>query len=133
MRTGELPIGAVADAYCDLHRHCTSLRAITGPERGRVTAKADAIVLEAVAFRVNTGGLRRVREEGVRQVHAYARGRVVSDDVAAVRDHPDAVRVRYNPFLFDHFVRADTQAPLAGADRLAIEGKAAYAIGLHPA
>jgi hypothetical protein len=124
----DLPIGALVDSYCDLHRRCTSLRCIAGERRGRVIGKADTVVLQDVTFRVNPGGLRRVREEGVRAVHAYARGTVVSGDAASVRDHPDAIRVRYNPFQFDSFVRADTEAPIAAAAVLAIDGKEAFAL-----
>lgn len=127
----ELPIGAVVDTYCDLHRHCTSLKALTGPEKGRVTAKADQVLLRDVTFRVLPGGLRRCREEGVRNVHAYARGTVVACDVAAVRDHPDAIRVRYNPYAWDTFVRADTEQPVRTADAFAVEGKTAWAVGVR--
>lgn len=122
--------GAVVDGYCDLHRHCTSLRAITGPSQGLVVGKADAVVMREVTFRVQPAGLRRTRESRVRNVHAYARGCVAGDDVASVRDHPDAVRVRYNPHRWDSFVRADTEAPVWSAAALAIEGKTAYAL-LH--
>lgn len=132
MRTALLPRGELVDGYCDLNRRCTSLRALAGPAKGRVAAKPKAVVLADVAFRVNPGGLARVRARQVRHVHAYARGRVVGDDVAAIRTHPEAVRVRYNPFLFDHFVRADTEAALSGVALLAIDGKTAWAIGPIP-
>jgi hypothetical protein len=121
--------GQVVDTYCDLHRHCTSLRAITGSKRGRVVGKAYQVLLRDVTFRVQPGGLRRVRETGEREVHAYARGTLAATEAAPVRDDPAAVRVRYNPFRFDGFVRADTEEILAGADALAIEGKCAWAIG----
>lgn len=122
-------LGQVVDTYCDLHRHCTSLRSISGPDRGLVVAKAAQVVIGDVAFRVQAGGLRRVRDSGVREVHAYARGRLTGCDAATVRDSPEAVRVSYNPFKADHFVRADTGQALTGAETLAIDGKAAYAVG----
>lgn len=122
--------GSVVDTYCDLHRHCTSLRAITGPDTGRVVGKADAVVMTDVTFRVQPGGLRRARESGVRNVHAYARGQVAGDDIAWVRDHPRAIRVRYNPHRWESFVRADTEEAVWSAAALAIDGKTAYAI-LH--
>ncbi|MEZ0168365.1 hypothetical protein [Microvirga sp. TS319] len=98
--------------------------------KGRVVSKPKQIVLRDVRFEVSQAGLRRTREENVPNVHAYARGFVRDQDVEAVRNHPDCVRVRYNPHLFDTFVRADTEEPITSAQVLAIDGKSSFAIGV---
>jgi len=125
----DLPQGEVR-CYCDLHRKCSSLKAMTGEKKGRVVAKPKQIVLKGVRFEVSAAGLRRTREEGVRNVHAYARGYVKDQDVDAVRNHPDAVAIRYNPHLFDTFVRADTLAPIHTAELIAIDGKKSWGVGV---
>ncbi|WP_262267240.1 MULTISPECIES: hypothetical protein [Microvirga] len=127
--TTDLPTGEVR-AYCDLHRRCSSLKAMTGEKKGKVVAKPKQVVLQDVRFEVSQAGLRRTREENVRSVHAFARGHVRDQDVAAVRDHPDAVQIRYNPHKFDTFVRADTLEPVATAQVFAIDGKLSYALGV---
>ncbi|WP_262029673.1 hypothetical protein [Microvirga sp. Mcv34] len=125
----DLPTGEVR-AYCDLHRRCSSLKAMTGENKGKVVAKPKQVVLRDVRFEVSQAGLRRTREETVRNVHAYARGHVRDQDVEAVRNHPDAVQIRYNPHKFDTFVRADTLEPVATAQVFAIDGKVSFAIGV---
>ena len=102
---------------------------MSGEKKGKVVAKPKQVVLRDVRFEVSQAGLRRTREENVRNVHAYARGHVRDHDVASVRDHPDAVQIRYNPHKFDTFVRADTLEPVATAQVFAIDGKPSYALG----
>jgi hypothetical protein len=117
--------------YCDLHRKCSSLKALQGPNKGRVVAKPVQVVLSGVRFEISQAGLRKVRETGVRNVHAYARGQVVGTDISEIVNNPAVVRITYNPHLYSQFVRVDSQAPITGADFIAIDGKTAYALGVH--
>jgi len=72
------------------------------------------LILEGpVAFTVAPAGLARSHAEGVRNVHAFARGRVLAALLIQVHPEPQAhrmgwVRVTYNPFKRDHFYRVDT-------------------------
>ncbi|QAY80361.1 hypothetical protein [Sphingosinicella sp. BN140058] len=122
--------GAEVRAYCDLHKRVSSVQSLRGDQKGRVVAKPRRLVLEGVRFEVSAAGLRRCRAEGVRNVHAYARGTVHGSDVEAITMNPAAVRVRYNPHAFSTFVRGDTEEPISGAAYLAIEGKTAWGLGL---
>lgn len=122
--------GTEVRAYCDLHRHVSSIKPMTGKRKGYVVAKPRRLVLKDVRFEISQAGLRRCRAEKVRNVHAYARGEVAGSNVDAVKNHPDAVRIRYNPHLFDNFVRGDTQQAIAGVAFLAIEGKTAWGLGI---
>lgn len=126
-----LPPGEVR-TYCDLHRRCSSVKALTGPEKGRVVAKPHEILMRDVRFEISAAGQRRARADGVRNVHAYARGYCVGEDVSGVCDNPNAIRVRYNPHLFDTFVRSDDLTPVYGAALLAIRGKECWALSPHP-
>lgn len=124
-----LPEGVVR-VYCDLHRRCSSVKALTGPSKGRVVAKPQQLVMRSVTFEISAAGQRRVRAEKIRNVHAYARGECVSHDVSQVRDHPAAVRVRYNPHVHDTFIACPANTPISGAALLAIDGKDCWALGV---
>ena len=64
------------DVYRDLHRKVSSVKALSGMNKGRVVDKPRTIiVLEDVRLRVSQAAVNKVRETGVRSVHAYARGR----------------------------------------------------------
>lgn len=124
----DIPVGLEVDAYFDLHRRVLSLRAIRGDLRGRVIAKPAGVVLRGVRFRVNRGGLVRARAEGRRNVHAYARGTVVSGDVAGLRGDPRAQRIRYNPFEYSSFVAVASGNPVSEAEIVAIDAQGAWAV-----
>lgn len=85
------------EVYFNLHKRLFSVR-----ESGRVIAHLPFIVLRDCTFAVQPAGLRRVRETGVKNVHAFVRG--------AWDRNPDtpfyiatAERVRYNPYISDTF------------------------------
>ena len=121
-----LPFGTVVDLYCNLRTKGGSLRAVGGPLAGRVIATPQQVELADVTFRVNAGGQSRARAEGVRNVHAFARGTVVAATGGA-RD--DGVRVVYNPYRHDTFVRADSGTPVHQAAHLALDGKECWCSG----
>jgi hypothetical protein len=82
---------------------------------GRIKATARQVRLVGVEFRVRQSGRRRMLETGVRNVHAYAIGRLV-DYV-----HPEETRrlqgmsgrvTFYDPRRFAAFVDSETQVPV---------------------
>jgi len=121
-------ISDVYDVYCDLHRKVSSVKALTGPDKGRVVDKPHDIVLEDVMLRVNQGAVRKVQETGVRSVHAYARGRRTMLDVETVKSREDAIRVRYNPRVRAEFFDADSGETITHLAFLAVEGKSAWGV-----
>ncbi|TXN63218.1 hypothetical protein [Methylobacterium sp. WL6] len=76
------------DVYRNLTRKRWSVRI-----GGWVAAHVEAIVLVGVTFRVSEASRVRCVRTGVRDVHAWARGRPGT----GTRPPPDAVRVRYRP------------------------------------
>ncbi|HSS64272.1 MAG TPA: hypothetical protein VLS27_07550 [Gammaproteobacteria bacterium] len=87
---------------------------------GRLKASARQVRLADVEFRVRQSGRRRMLEKGVRNVHAYAIGRLI-DFV-----HPEETRqlermsgraTFYDPMRFAAFVDSETKVPViyAGA------------------
>lgn len=82
---------------------------------GRLKASARQVRLADVEFRVRQSGRRRMLEQGTRNVHAYAIGRLI-DFV-----HPDETRTIdgmngraafYDPKRFSAFVDSETEAPV---------------------
>lgn len=64
--------------YFNLHRKCFSIRAEEGPEKGRVVAHADRVILRDVKMVVGQAGNRKVRETGQKNVHAFMRGHLAA-------------------------------------------------------
>ncbi len=116
------------DVYCDLHRKISSVKALSGMNKGRVIDKPRTIVLEDVHLRVSQAAVNKVRETGVRSVHAYARGRRTQLSPENVRARPDAFQVRYNPHERAEFFDAASGEALTQLALLAIEGKTAWGV-----
>lgn len=66
------------------------------------------VALKDVRFVVNTKGSKRVKDQGVRNVHAYVRGKLVEHDSTTTPDTAGMVQCTYNPFEHTSFIRTDT-------------------------
>lgn len=66
-------------------------------------AHRDLIVLAGCTFVVQPAGLRKVRETGVKNVHAFVRGTEV--EAPGGNDVAHWWQVRYNPHVHDTFMR----------------------------
>lgn len=120
-------IGSRVDVYYNLNKGCLSLRALDGPERGRVVGHADSVVLKDAEFVVQPGGRQRVLKEKRKNVHAFVRG-ILQAVNSLVRMHPATARpVMYNPYLYDSFVTRDTKEPVVSAPQVLIQGKSVTA------
>ena len=115
--------------YRNLHQNCWSVKALSGPHKGRVVLHAAEVLVAEPEFRVNEAGRQRVIQEKRKNVHAGVVGRIyqatvleeryattptscVRVDAAPDGEHyvgHEAYReVTYNPYKFDQFVFADT-------------------------
>lgn len=86
--------------YFNLHRRLFSVKALEGPDKGRVIAHRDFVTLTDVTFRVREGGRQRVIREGRKNVHAFVIGTLGYS--AEAWQAPAAVR--YNPYRSGTFV-----------------------------
>jgi hypothetical protein len=100
-------IGTDVDVYWNLHRKVWSVRDC---KTRRVVGHAKNIVLTDVTFRVSAAGNARVRAEGRKNVHAFARGTVSS--FGGILPHDDSVSVTYNPYKYTTFVEEVTKRPV---------------------
>jgi hypothetical protein len=112
--------------YFNLHKRCFSIRAMEGPEKGRVIAHRERVILYKGETRVSEAGRQRVIREQRKNVHAGIVG-YWSDDL------PESMRkqygicwlgsytLKYNPYKNKAFVSAVTGKERAGYIGLPIE------------
>ena len=116
-------LGERVEVYWNLHKDCYSVRALSGPDKGRVVAHTDSVELCDVTFAVQLGGRNRVLSERRKNVHAFMRGKVTIG-------LPDARYqvVTYNPYKYETFVDAATERPIMGASivKASIDGGRAF-------
>lgn len=105
--------GTRVDVYRNLNDDCLSIKSrdTDSDAYGTVIAHADFVLLEDVEFVVQDAGQQRVRETGVKNVHAVCRGTIVAVGMDAEMEwnlmvrmfDNDVVNVTYNPYETDHF------------------------------
>lgn len=66
------------ECYYNLHKLVFSVRALEGPDKGRVIAHATRVLLKDVSFVVQKAGREKVLKTGQKNVHAFVRGTWVS-------------------------------------------------------
>lgn len=95
--------------YWNLHRHCWSIKALEGPNKGRVISHATDVDLERVEFKVSQAGRARVLREKRKNVHAGVVGTLVERrDFGA---HIVSDKITYNPYRFASFVSVQAPSP----------------------
>ena len=70
----------------------------------KVVDRVQTAHVKDVKFVVQPAGRKRVLEEKRKNVHAFIRGELTDDRFMAV----GLVKVIYNPYEYDHFIRTDT-------------------------
>lgn len=117
-------IGTDVEVYWNLHRKVWSIR---DRRTRRVVCHAAGLTLDDVTFVVSAAGNARVRREGRKNVHAFARGTLVS-----FNGTPDdgADEVTYNPYKHTTFVLRDDGTPVHTAARAWLGPRMVWAKGL---
>lgn len=97
--------------YWNITRGVWSVKALQGPDRGRVIKHATDIILTNCVFKVSEAGRQKVLAQKVKNVHAGVVGYIDSPvDHCFANEHID---VTYNPYKFSTFVnRANTDEPV---------------------
>lgn len=107
----DMNIGQQVEVYWNLHRKLFSVR---DRQTKRVVGHTHRITLSDVLFRVQPAGNRKVRETGVKNVHAYIVGTVCDDIPDNVSAYPNR-RVTYNPHRYESFVYLSDEQPVHSA------------------
>lgn len=95
--------------YYNLHKSCWSVKALNGPNKGRVVARVPAITVYDAIFKVSEAGRQRVIKEKRKNVHAGVVGFLTgSADFSLTTDK----RVTYNPYKGPDFTLVETGEPI---------------------
>lgn len=87
--------------YWNLAKKCWSVKALEGPQKGRVVFRTDFLTLTDCTFKVREAGRARVLREQRKNVHAGVVGNFVVDSPKPVPSDP--LLVTYNPYRDGHF------------------------------
>jgi hypothetical protein len=92
--------------YWNLHKKVWSVQDV---KSGLVCDHLERISLEQAKFVVRKGGQKRVREEGKKNVHAFAEGWVSQEQD---EDHTHSwYDITYNPYKNDYFMMGNDEVP----------------------
>jgi hypothetical protein len=94
------------DVYRNLNKECWSVRSRETDNYGKVVDHTDTIIVVDAEFVVQPAGLKRTRETGVKNVHAFVRGiKESQQDYSDLLDEwgEPIYNVTYDPFKKDHF------------------------------
>lgn len=124
--------------YFNLHRKVWSIKALSGPDAGRVIGHATTIALRACTFKVSAAGRARVIAEGRKNVHAGVVGELLAVGNGtgplspAFLDSCGMLPVTYNPYRFDSFVEnvTDKHLPVREAAGVFMVGRSVFADGV---
>lgn len=115
--------------YFNLHKKMWSVKALEGPEKGRVIARTFYVALRDVQPRVSQKGRERVLREKRKNVHAGLVGYLMDWMQMPKYDrHLPETEITYNPYKSGNFYyRQDPDSDYTGsdfADLLVRDGKA---------
>lgn len=126
--------------YFNLHKQCLSLKAMSGPNKGRVIGYATEVQLDDVELKVSQSGRNRVLEEKAKNVHAGLIGNLksltpwetksplgfksLSDDEREC----GFISATYNPYKYNSFVLYPAETPVFKAKACLVRGRSIYLI-----
>jgi hypothetical protein len=93
---------------------------------GKVVEHVESITLEGVTFKVGQGGRARVLRERQKNVHAGAQGIRTDKKVTG-----ELIRISYDPYRWDSFMRLDTMKPIKSAEYVVINSTGVFAKGVR--
>lgn len=88
--------------YWNIHRGVWSVKALQGPNRGRVIQHVTDITLSDCVFKVSEAGRKKVLAQKVKNVHAGVVGYL--DSLVEPEVSGEHIDVTYNPYKFSTFV-----------------------------
>jgi hypothetical protein len=103
--------------YRNLRKKCYSVKALEGPNKGRVIAHANTLTLTDCQFKVSPSGRERVRRTGHKTVHAGVVGQWDGGIDTAMPSECKRT-LYYNPHKVDTFVHYLTYQPIAAAPKV---------------
>lgn len=114
--------------YFNLRKQCWSVKALQGPNRGKVIAHCTELTMIDCTFKVSEAGRQRVLRNKVKNVHAGVVGMVASYVTDTTWGRLD--QVTYNPYRYSTFVTKRDEQPVYSARAVFLVGRSVYARGL---
>jgi hypothetical protein len=98
--------------YRNVHRNTYSVKAMEGPDKGKVIHRSDHVLIAFPSAKVSEAGRQRVLREHRKNVHAGIVGELVSLEPQDFT----GPKLKYNPYRYDTFVHESNEAPFQGAN-----------------
>lgn len=95
--------------YYNLHKHCWSIKALEGNNKGRVIDHVDVVTLHDPIFKVSEAGRQRVINERRKNVHAGVVGQLTADNI---NPSQNSIHVSYNPYFAGFFYDRESKTPV---------------------
>ena len=114
------------DCYLNLNKDCVSVRSRESEDYGTVVSHEPKVHVRDVEFVVQPSGRQKVREEQVKNVHAFVRGKW--DESKQVLY---GTKVDYDPFGVGEFFEKETGRVVRGADLCCVTRQGVSAEGLE--
>ena len=112
--------------YYNLHRKVWSVKALEGPQKGRVVAHRESVMLLSPEAKVSQAGRKRVLQEQRKNVHAGIVGQWLEQSTPMCFDIWD--EITYNPYKYETFVYKDNGDVFDGASLAWMENRKVYVI-----
>ena len=112
--------------YYNLHKHCWSVKALQGPNKGKVIAHKDHVTLTNIIFKVSQAGRKRVIEEQRKNVHAGVVGYWDEQYTIAPMYIETVEEVTYNPYKYSTFVKKLDESIISHANIAYLSNRRVY-------
>ena len=115
------------EVYRNLHKKCWSVR---NNSTGHVLWHCTEVLLKDVDLVVRPAGRAKVRREKRKNVHAFAKGKILYTSVGNNLKKIDADKymekfkqIVYDPYQYESFVYEDSKEPIFKADTVYLDNK----------
>lgn len=101
--------------YFNLRKRLFSVKALEGPNKGRVIAHMESVVIDGAQFKVSQAGRARVIRNQRKNVHAGVVGQLYTG-TKDEREYP--VSITYDPYKYETFVDLAGGRPVLSANHV---------------
>lgn len=115
--------------YYNLHKHCWSVKALEGEQKGKVIHHAESVILQNASGKVSQAGRKRVIKEQSKNVHAGIVGNLfaINTKVWSTDGEKPMKEITYNPYKYSTFVhKNNVNVPYVSSNYVYMESKRVF-------
>ena len=112
--------------YRNLHYRNQVMWSVRNVKTGRVEMHSPLVVLANATFKVSKAGRARVLRDKQKNVHAGVQGSPIPIGLDELSDS-SWIKVTYNPYLYETFIRTDTGERIDTASKVLINQQGVFA------